>query len=151
MTLTRLATHARRFPCKLMLGTVLACLGVGEWYPFSNYPMFASIGPESWYVHVTDANDRPLATQSRFGVSTGVLRRMYRARCQAGRGHGEDGAPVMPDAVAGREILEFLLRNRRPMEPLDDRSGLRLWHTVVSQADGRVVRQARLVAEIGAP
>lgn len=151
MALERIAAQARRFPCKLLVVTVLLLLGAGEWYPLSNYPMFASIDPVSWYVYVTDANDRPLAIQPHFGVSAGVLRRMYRTHCEARRGASEGGAPGMLDAAAGQAVLEFLLRSRRPAEASRSPSRIRLWHAAVSQADGRIVRHAELVAEVGVP
>ncbi len=114
-----------QLPCKLMLATIVLCVGVREWYPFSPFPMYATFGPTAWYVCVTDADDRPLPTARYLGLDAIALRRMFETRLRTRLTAGT--AQRSAEAAAALDTLEFLVRETRAepgTQPSPERIGL---------------------------
>lgn len=108
----RAARRLWRLPCKLMLATIVVCLGLREWYPFSFFPMYAGFGPSAWYICLTDDAQRPLPTEQYLGLDATPLRRMYESRLLARLAAG--AAPDVAAPAAARDTLEFAVREARP-------------------------------------
>src|SRR5215470_18604861 len=117
----------RRVPCKLMLATILIGLAVGEWYPFSSFPMYSRFAPQAWYVFVTDGSDQVVPTQPYFGVSAMPLRRMFETRALALRAAGASVQEAETQAAV--DLLRYLRAEARPQSGVGAPSGLRLWRT----------------------
>jgi hypothetical protein len=139
--------RVRRLPCKLMLATVAFCLAVGDWYPFSTFPMYSVFSRQTWYVSVTDEHDRPLATEPTFGIGAMPLMRLYHTRMYAHRRAGVVEAAVPPRAA--RDVLTFLIQESRPGHDgvvLPRR--LRLWRTTFTLKKTRAERSRELLGEL---
>jgi hypothetical protein len=49
----------------------------GEFYPFSNYPMYDSFEPATYYVYVTDGADKPVGIGMTFGVAGSDVKKAF--------------------------------------------------------------------------
>ena len=49
----------------------------GEFYPFSNFPMYSSFEPDTYLVYITDLEDKPLAISPIFGTSASDIKKTY--------------------------------------------------------------------------
>ena len=149
--LTRAARRLWKLPCKLMLATIVLCIGVREWYPVSPFPMYATFGPTAWYVCVTDAAGRPLPTGRYLGLDATMMRRMFESRVLAQLARGS--ARAAADAAAARETLESLVRDARPAPgapPLPERIALQ--RIGVTRGDDRqIVRTYETLGVLGDP
>ena len=75
------------------------CLAAQENYPFSNFPMYSSFAPKSYFLYLADAPGRPLPT-FRFGLSTADLKKVFNSKRQP-LFELEKGAPKPAAATAG--------------------------------------------------
>ena len=71
---------ARDSRISLLPTLVILCLLAGEQYPFSFFPMYSSFSDSGYYVYLTNSLDRPIATQTKLGVSTTTLKNVYDAQ-----------------------------------------------------------------------
>ncbi len=117
------ARPLRRLPGALMLATIVVSLALREWYPFSFFPMYASFGPESWHVRVTDAHNAVVPTGSVFGVDARPFKRMYEQRMLANLAAGQP--PREAEVHAAETLLQISASAAAPTAPLPDR--LVLW------------------------
>jgi len=62
-------------PLKPLLALTLLNLSLRETYPFSHFPMYASFGRKTYYLYVSDENDRVLFTSKFFKQSSAKLRK----------------------------------------------------------------------------
>ena len=91
-----------------MLITIVLCLGLREWYPFTPFPLYASFSPQAWYVCLTDEHDRVVPTWPALGVIARPLRRELETRVLERVAAGE--APSTAETHAADDLLRFLLR-----------------------------------------
>lgn len=128
----------------------------GEFYPFSNFPMYSRFSPDTYYVFVTDLNDQPIAVGNTFGTAVSNVKKMYDRKLinlkkEAG---GKIKKADLPDAVkriAADEVLHWLADNAHNREVMKERSGLRLHQVDVIFKEGRVSKSSRQVGEIQFP
>ena len=135
-----------QLPCKLMLATIIACLALREWYPFSPFPMYANFGPTAWYICVTDAADQPLPAARYFGLDATIFRRVFETRVLARTAAGEP--PDVSERAAARDTLEFLVHEAHPepgTPPLPERIGLQ---RVVSWLEAGHVRHTQEILAV---
>jgi hypothetical protein len=127
----------------------------GEFYPFSNYPMYSSFEPETYYVYVTDGTDKPLPMGVRFGVAASEVkkafdRKLMEAKKAAGGKVRKADLPPEVQAAAGQAVLEWL----QSVAPVAQREAvhalgtLRLHRVDVSFKDDALAKQKRQVAEV---
>ena len=145
------ARGLRRLPGALLLATLVACLGLREWYPFSPFPMYAAFAPSTWHVFVTDGDDHVVSPLRLFGVSAIPLRRLFERRAiveQTAAGQPAEEA----DARAAVALLHFIVAESHPQAGAPPPPArLRLWR-VASQVEGtRVVSTKQLLGEITCP
>ncbi len=148
MGVRHLVRRLWHLPCKLMLATIVLCLALREWYPFSPFPMYANFGPSAWYICVTDADGRPLPAAPYFGLDATIFRRMFETRVLARVAAGD--ARDRAEAVATQDMLEALVRDahRESRRRLPDRIGLQ---RVALSLDGeRVLHTQEMLAVYGA-
>lgn len=141
----RAARRLWELPGKLMLATILLCLALREWYPFSPFPMYANFGPTAWYVCVTDADGEPLAADRYFGLDATLFRRVLETRVLERVAAGE--ALDRAESGAASDTLAFLVREAHPQPgtpALPSRVGLQ--RVVVSLDGQRVQRTHELLA-----
>ena len=140
-------TWLRRSSLKPMLLLTLGCLVIKEQYPFSNFPMYSSFGESTYYVHLADTAGKPLPTQSTLGVSTPTLKKVYQTelRKEQRRLQLKSGKLGLEEKrVVGERLL-----GRLKAAPAARRKGpLRLYEVNISLRNGRIEKDAVLVAEV---
>ncbi len=49
----------------------------GEWYPFSDFPMYSDFEEQAYYVYVTDRDDKPVPIAATFGIAPSDVKKAY--------------------------------------------------------------------------
>jgi hypothetical protein len=134
----------------------------GEWYPFSNFPMYSTFEPTAYYVYVTDLNDKPVALVPTFGNwGSGVkktydqflkaeVKRLKEQATASGTKYrkrlvemsGEECRP------AGDATLKQLRETSKAQEEVRKYPGFRLYQVDITLDDGKIVKRDKLVGEV---
>jgi hypothetical protein len=134
----------------------------GEWYPFSNFPMYSTFEDTAYYVYVTDLEDKPLALVPTFGKTGSELKKLYdlllkdeikRLKADAtSRGdkyrkriYQMDGEECRP---AGDATLIQIRDTARDQAKSRVHSGLRLYQEDITLEQGSIVQRPKLVGEV---
>lgn len=143
----------------LLLGLVIPFLTrntekPGEFYPFSNFPMYSSFGPETYYVYVTDMAGNPVAIGTLFGKSPSDVKKIYDRKLTLLKARGEKGqrklelSPALKAEAAG-ETLQWLEENisnaNRPQ--LQALGGLRMHEVTIIYRDGAINKTDTITGE----
>lgn len=128
----------------------------GEFYPFSNFPMYSSFSPDTYFVWVSDLNDQPVAIARTFGMSPSDLKKRYDRKLSALKKEAPKGLrkaelPLEFKQRAGRETLEQLLADTLDLTPLAGLSGLRLHHVDILYQDDQITQETVTVGEVPLP
>lgn len=134
----------------------------GEWYPFSNFPMYSTFEDTAYYVYVTDLEDKPLALSPTFGGWGSSVKKSYdkflkeevnrlkaesqkqgkKYRTRISQMTGEECRP------AGDAMLRQLRDTSRHPEEVRKHAGLRLWQVDITLEDGRIIERKKMVGEV---
>lgn len=134
----------------------------GEWYPFSNFPMYSTFEPTAYYVYVTDLEDKPLALVPTFGNwGSGVkktydkflkeeVRRLKKEAEEAGGKYrkrlvemsGEECRP------AGDATLKQLRDTSKAQDVVGQYRGFRMYQVDITLEKGTIVKREKLVGEV---
>ncbi len=125
----------------------------GEFYPFSNFPMYSTFEPETYYVYVTDAADKPLAIGTLFGKSPSDVKKIYDRKLmtlkprEKGKRKLELSAPLK--AEAANDTLQWLIENiaKEKKGKLASLGKLRLHEVVITYSDGVIGKSDTLTGE----
>lgn len=138
-----------RTECQLLVGLTVACLIVGEQYPFSNFPMYASFTDRTYYVYLADGADQPLPSVPLAGMSTPTLKKVYdgevRRTLRRLNVRRHDLTAEQKQAI-GAPILSRL-RNSAPAPDEGLPEVLRLYQVDIKLRDGRFEKRRTLIAE----
>lgn len=125
----------------------------GEFYPFSNFPMYSTFEPETYYVYVTDGAGRPVAIGTLFSKSPSDVKKIYDRKLSAlkPREKGRRKLELSPSlkAEAAGETLQWLednISNARRSEMLT-LGTLRLHEVVIVYRDGAISKSDIIVGE----
>ncbi len=162
-----LRQRLRRLPFRFHWLLVLLMAGVipwltaktdkpGEFYPFSNFPMYASFAPDTYFVFITDLEDRPIAISPTFGTSASDIKKTYDRKLGDLKNRGPKGArkvelPPELKKEAADATLEALVKKVWPSPRLAGTKGLRLHHTDILYRDGVLEQRSAQVGEIPLP
>lgn len=134
----------------------------GEWYPFSNFPMYSTFEPTAYYVYVTDLEDKPVALVPTFGnwgsgvkktydqfLKTEVKRLKEQAIAAGGKYRkrlvemtGEECRP------AGDATLRQLRETSKAQDVVRKYPGFRLYQVDITLEKGAIVKREKLVGEV---
>jgi len=134
----------------------------GEWYPFSNFPMYSDFEETAYYVYVTDRDDKPVSLADTFGMTPSEIKKAYdrKLKKEVERLKKEakaQGAKYSKRIVemsaeecrpAGDEQLRDLRDNTKHQEEVRRLNGLRLYQVDITLDDGRIVERTKRVGEI---
>lgn len=117
----------------------------GEFYPFSNFPMYSSFEPDTYLVYITDLEDKPLAISPVFGTSASDIKKTYDRKLgelkpRAPKGMRKANLPAPLKQEAAMETLAALVKRISPSPHLIGKTGLRL-HQVDIHYDGDLLTQ----------
>lgn len=137
-------------PAKFFIVMLALCAYFGDRaYPFSNFPMYSTLGKKAAYVYVTDATDQPIALAKEFAQRTSNLSKALNTNLKkVTKSHGRKRKEATPEDFieAGRICLARLEsegRARRPEVPRRDE--LRLWYVEISR-DKREIKEKKIFA-----
>lgn len=134
----------------------------GEWYPFSNFPMYSTFEDTAYYVYATDLDDKPLPLVPTFGKTGSEVKKLYdlllkaevaRLKAEA-TNRGEkyrkriyqmDGAECRP---AGDAALRQLQETAKNQEAIRQHPGMRLHQMDITLEDGSITHRSKLVGEV---
>jgi hypothetical protein len=134
----------------------------GEWYPFSNLPMYSTFEPTAFYVYVTDLEDRPVALVPTFGNLGSEVKKAYekllkeevkRLKEEAAASGGKyrkrqaemSGEECRP---AGDAVLKQLRDNSKTQEEVRKYPGFRMYQVDIVLEEGKIVKREKLVGEV---
>jgi hypothetical protein len=127
----------------------------GECYPFSNFPMYSSFDPETYYVYVTDLKDQPVRVTQLFGPPLSSVRKMYDTQLihlkkETKAKEPRARLPLVYKQEAAGEVLALLIKNSPPAQrpAISVLSGLRLHQVDIRLKEGRIVKQTEAVGEM---
>jgi hypothetical protein len=134
----------------------------GEWYPFSNFPMYSDFEKQAYYVYVTDRDDKPVPVGEVFGIAPSDVKKAYddklkieidRLKKEA-KAHGEKYPKKIIEMSpaecrpAGDAALKELRDNCQNQDAVRRLNGLRLYQVDITVKDGHIEKNTRLVGEI---
>jgi len=134
----------------------------GEWYPFSNFPMYSTFEDTAYYVYVTDLEDKALPLVPTFGKTGSELKKLYDLKLKGeidrlkkeALARGEkyrkriyqmDGAECRP---AGDAALKQIRDTARHQAQARAHLGLRLYQMDITLDHGSIVQRPKLVGEV---
>jgi len=128
----------------------------GEFYPFSNFPMYSRFAPDTYYVYVTDLQDKPVPVGATFGTAISNVKKAYDRKLtnlkkESGTKDKKIDMPLETKRVAADEVLHWLAENAPDKRSLNSHAGLRLYEVNVMYREGRVSKAGRQVGEIKLP
>ncbi len=127
----------------------------GEFYPFSNFPMYSRFLPRTYYVMVTDLTDAPVATVPLSGQVSSNIKKAYDRnldelkKASAGKYKKAD-LPVEERQKAGAKVLTWLMELSDPGK-LKAMGGLRLKQVDLFIEDGKIAQRTIDVGEVKLP
>jgi hypothetical protein len=134
----------------------------GEWYPYSNFPMYSTFEDTAYYVYVTDLEDKPLALAPTFGTWGSQVKKTYdkylkeevkrlkseaekqgeKYRTRISQMPGEECRP------AGDATLRQLMDGARDEDGVRSRPGFRLYQIDITLENGQIVQRKKRVGEV---
>jgi hypothetical protein len=127
----------------------------GEFYPFSNFPMYSRFLPRTYYVMVTDLTDAPVATVPLSGQVSSNIKKAYDRnldelkKASSGKYKKAD-LPVEERQKAGAKVLTWLMELSDPAK-LKAMGGLRLKQVDLFIEDGKIAQRTIDVGEVKLP
>lgn len=156
--MSRLASWARsaarwiaRSETQPLVFLTIACLLIGEQYPFSDFPMYSSFGRSTYYVYLADGSDQPLSTYGAIGVSTATFKKMYETALRAEMRKLRVSRKQLTDEQLrsfGTRVLSELRSS--PAASAEGRrfaDVVRLYEVQVRLTEGELKKETRLIAE----
>jgi hypothetical protein len=145
----------------ILMGAVIPLLTArtakpGEFYPFSNFPMYSSFEPDTYLVFITDLEDKPLPISTVFATSASDVKKTYDRKLgelkpRAPKGTRKVNLPAPLKKEAADATLAALVKRVSPSPHLAGKTGLRL-HQVDIHYDGdQLSQRSTPVGEISLP
>lgn len=166
MRLAAVSDWLRRQPLKFLWAMVVLTAFVipqaqsgrekpGEFYPFSNFPMYSSFTPETYYVYVADLEDNPVAVTKLTGKVLSNLKKQYdtelkaEKRAAGGKVRQQD-LPAEARRRAGEVVLRWLMPFAHRAQ-LAELGGLRLKQVTIRHDGAGIVKETMDAGEVRVP
>lgn len=136
----------RKVPFKVLILLVALSLVLRELYPFSHYPLYTNFDGKTWYVYLTDQDDKPLPTVKVARVRTSRVKKVYDSRLRKlqGKKKGKRQPQSAVQSVAAEQTLDFLLalKGLRLPAGLEE---LRLYRVDLVISNQSILKEKRLL------
>lgn len=142
----------------LVMGVIVPLLTIktekpGEYYPFSNFPMYSRFAPDTYYVYVTDLNDKPIAFGATFGTAISNAKKAYDRKLMNLKKESDTkdkraNLPMEMKRAAAEEVLKWLVESAPDQQLVRDYGGIRLHQVDIMYRDGRVTKSSSPVGEL---
>jgi hypothetical protein len=128
----------------------------GEFYPFSNFPMYSSFEPNTYLVFITDLEDKPLPISTVFATSASDIKKTYDRKLgelkpRAPKGTRKVDLPAPLKKEAADATLTALVKRISPSPHLAGKTGLRLHQVDILYDGDQLTQRATQVGEIPLP
>lgn len=157
----------RQQPLKFLWGMVLLTAFVipwaqrgqakpGEFYPFSNFPMYSTFTDSTYYVYVADLKDQPVPVTLLTGKVLSNLKKQYdtelkaEKRALSGGGMRQEDLPIEARCRAGEVVLSWLMPFA-DAERLKALGGLRLKQVTIRYGAEGIIKETMAVGEVRVP
>lgn len=143
----------RAIPCKLVLVLAAISLTLGEFYPFSDYPMYSQFKGVEYYLYITDGSDRALACEN-FHTSAPKLKKRFKNKLKelaAAEKSDEEDVSAEGLAEIGRETLESFLGTAERTGPMATVRELKLVLVDIGYEAEAIAKSERVIASIPFP
>ena len=141
-------------PFRDLVTIVVALYFIGEWFPFSNFPMYSNFDEEARVVFVTDEHGEALPMKRLFRRASSSSKKMYKSRlnriCRE-KGIKTEDAGDDERRAAAAWVLDELLKLKRPKrfeELTAGKSGLQLGIERIILDDGAMRNERTVLAEV---
>lgn len=157
----------RRLPFRFHWGTVVLMAFLipwltrksdkpGEFYPFSNFPMYASFTPDTYLVYITDENDQPIPIKTSLATAASDVKKTYDRKLndlknRAPKGVRRAQLPLPLKNEAANATLEAVVSKVDPKTKIPGVKALRLYQTDISYREDRLQQSTQRVGEITLP
>jgi hypothetical protein len=127
----------------------------GEFYPFSNFPMYKRFEDETYYVYVSDLSDQVLNVGHLFGLPISNAKKIYDSglddlKKETRSKEKRAQLPMVYRTQAAENTLALLIKNapmaQRPH--ISTLSGLRLHQVNLFYKEGRIQKESQPVGEL---
>ncbi len=139
----------RAIPLKLVLLLTAAGLALGEWYPFSHYPMYSHFEGRDYYVYLAGASGEPVPCKD-FGITAPKLKKRFKGELKgAGLKESKLRAREMSPAAIGpvaQGVLERVAGDRRDGSRLAAGDELTMMLVYVFSEGGTIEKRSYRVA-----
>jgi hypothetical protein len=129
----------------------------GEFYPFSNFPMYSRFEPETYYVYVTDGKGGIVPVGTMFGRSISDLKKTYDRKLSILKktvsGVRKSAMPPELKEQAAHEALQWLL----DITPVKTKDQVKTFHELnlhevqIKFRDAKIDKQDELVGTLPVP
>jgi hypothetical protein len=128
----------------------------GEFYPFSNFPMYSSFEPNTYLVFITDLEDKPLPISTVFATSASDIKKIYDRKLgelkpRAPKGTRKVNLPAPLKKEAADATLTALVKRISPSPSLAGKPGLRLHQVDILYDGDQLTQRTTQVGEISLP
>ena len=123
----------------------------GEWYPFSNFPMYSKFSESAYLVYITDLEDRPVAIYPTFGTWPTAIKKSYDARLKdlaKGQKHGVKDLSDEQSRPAAVGVLQQICQESKYPDEVKRHSGYRLVVEDIWVQDGHIEQKPRTMGEL---
>ncbi len=144
MKRSRIASIWEAIPCKLVLFLTAVALAVGEFYPFSDYPMYSQFKGEEYYLFLKDADDEPVPCKA-FHTSAPKLKKRFKSKLKdLAKEEKVRERNVSAEGLAriGGETLESYRRSS------EVKGTIKLIHVHIGYVDGEITKTEREIASV---
>jgi hypothetical protein len=128
----------------------------GEFYPFSNFPMYASFTPDTYLVFITDQNDQPIPIKTSLGTAASDVKKTYDRKLndlknRAPKGVRRADLPLPLKNEAALATLQAVASKIDLPSQLPTVTALRLFQTDIRYQDAQIQQSTQQVGELKLP
>jgi hypothetical protein len=141
-----------QYPFKRVAALVIAFIVIGEFYPFSHFPMYSGVSSDADYFYITNESDEPIPMVQYFGTRTAQAKKIYRKQLTEltdARKVKRAMATREEERQAGEYLLNYLLKTMPdPQRPLLKASEIRLIRVALTIEDAKFKHEKHTIASI---
>ena len=134
----------------------------GEWYPFSNFPMYSNFEPQAYFVYITDLDDKPVGIQPTFGTWPTAVKKAYDLKLKdvvqklksdaekVGSKYKKKQIEMTTEECrpAGDATLRQIMESSKYPDEVKKHKGYRLYQMDIWLKDGVIQQKPKLVGEV---
>ncbi|MCW5906468.1 MAG: hypothetical protein KIS94_01295 [Chitinophagales bacterium] len=126
----------------VLISFVAFSLLIGEFHPFSRFPMFSAFGNRGDYLYLTDEKDEPIFRLYKLKIYSSELTDMMQVR-EAAYGASDDS---LHTATMATEVLQEVIRLNKNNAELEKYGELKLCHRMFYIKEGTVHKEDKILA-----